>query len=530
MKKHSVITLAIFLSLPPYLSAQSERAPMLTRNQLLWISPNIESSNAAALSSLYLELPEFRSVSDAELILNYNEGKLRSPRIPKSEHNLMFSTKSVQRFDQTFVSAYFNYGFQNLNDVQWYNSMSGELRTNLLNDSIPGTFTSERLFTGVKVGHKFNDKHTIGVAMNYSIGTGAKSIDIRNLNRIMRFDISPSWMFYQEWGNIGADIGFRRSIEHLTYRQQVTEGPLTIFRMEGLWFFHGDVMGSGEINRFIEEATYMANLKVDLKVGSMKWYNQFGAEYTDGFIKLRQTVTQEEFGDQEALKYTYRTTLKINPQNQIRVNFQNNTLLAYSLIQRSQINPQTRMTEFRTFGRNKHYSEVRNSADFTYAYASMRNGNPVDQAWRLEIGGSYFQRVQAQRRFPFLFQQTINIYEGFASFNKNIPTNRFIFDIKPNISFAKGNGTMNDVIKLEPNTTRHAPVDVQMLPQLKHEFDYLTATKFGVGLEATVAYPIRENRQTALFLTARANHRQALDTDLNGFSRTYVSLHFGLKF
>ena len=530
MKKYSIILITTFLGLSQHLFAQNERAPMLKREQLLWISPNIESSNAAALSSLYSELPELRGVSDFGLIFYYDKGTLGCPRTPESTRNTMFSTKSVQRFDNTFVSAFFDYRFQNLNNAQWYNLMDGTFRPNAMSDSTPGPFSSEAFFTGVKVGHRINDKHTIGIAANYNIGTSAKSVDLRNINRKLYFDIGPSWMLQQEWGNIGVDLALSHTVEDIRYEQLITEEGQFIFRMEGLWFFNRENFPrTSPINRFIQDAGYTANLKLDLNIGQMMWYNQFGASYTDGFMKLRTTVTEEQFGDQEVLKYTYRSTLKINPQNQIRVNIQNSTLLAYSLVQRSEINEQTRIQKFVTYARNRHSSEVRNTADFTYAYASLRNGNPIDQSWKLEVGGSYFQHVITQRRFPFLFQQTVNIYEGFASFNKNIPTSRFIFDVKPSVSFEKGNGTMNEMINLT-GTTARPQEGVQFLPQLKHEFDYLTSTKLGVGLEATIAYPLKNYRQTALFLTARAHHKQAFDTDLKDFSRTYLSLNLGLSF
>jgi len=528
MKKYSIIILLTSLSLSHVL-AQRGTIPLLRYDNLLWISPNIESSNAAALSTLSLDFPEFTSSSDAKLIFNYDQGTLGNPQTPESTRDIMFSTKSVQRFENTFVSAYFDYRFQRLEHVQWHNLMNPGSHAVAISDSIPGSFNSESFFTGVKVGHKLNDHHTIGIGVNYNIGTGAKNIDLRNLNRKVYVDISPSWMFQQEWGNIGVDVGFHRSIEDMEYRQVVTQGPQTIFRMEGLWFFSREDF-SGTVGRFFQDQGFKANLKLDLKSGQMMWYNQIGVNYTNGFQKLRSTITNEQFGDQQRLAYLYGSTLVINPQHQIRANFQNSTLLTYRLLQRNEFNPATRAWAYVTYARTNHYSEVQNAADLTYAYANLRNGNPMDQVWRVEIGGAYFQRVQAQRIFPYLFQQTANVYEGFASFNKNIPTRSLIIDVKPQFSFSTGGGTLNERFDLDPNPSILPNDGWQFLPQLKHEFNYLTGSKFGVGLEANVAYPFGRTNRTALFLNARISHREALNTDLKGFSRTYMSIHLGFNF
>ena len=274
----------------------------------------------------------------------------------------------------------------------------------------------------------------------------------------------------------------------------------------------------------------MANLKLDLQIGNMMWYNQFGVDYSDARHQ-GNTVRQEIFGEQEKLKYTYKSTLKLNPQSQIRINYQNTTLLAYKLLQIEEENPpRSGIWVNKTYARSKHYSEVQNNANITYLYAKIKNGNPIDQAWRIELGGNYFQRIQAQRRYPYLFRQEVNIFEGFASFNKNIPSKIFDIDVKPQISFAKGNGTMNERFDLEENPTLEPDDNWQLLPQLKHEYDYLISSKLGMGVETTVTYPLKRFKNTSLFLNAGINYRHALDTDLKAFSRTYFSINFGINF
>jgi len=528
MKKYSIIAFIILFGMSKYLYAQAETEALLQREHLLWISPNIASSNASALSSLYCEFPEFRGLSDAGLVFNYDFGTLGNPRTAERTRDMMFSTQSIRRFNNTFVSADFSYRVQRLSNVQWLNLMSQTPRPNAISDSTPGDFSSEGLFTTVNVGHRLNNNHTIGISLNYSIATGAKNVDLRNINRYLQFGIGPSWMFRQEWGGFGIDAGFHRAIEDMQYEQRVTQDAQFLFRMEGLWFFEQQTFSS-TTGRFIQDAGYHANLTLDLNLGQMTLFNQFGVRYTDGFIKLRSTITQERFGEQEILNYTYRGTLIINPRNQIRVTAQNSTLRAYSLVQRNEINPYTLLQEFVTYARVPQSSEVRNTANITFAHASLRNGNAIDHAWRLEVGVGYNQRRITQRRFPLLYQQTITIYEGFASFNKNIQTQRFVFDIKPSVAISTGHGTMFERINL--TGTEDLPEETLVfLPQLEHEFNYLRSTKLGVGLDATIARPIRGNWHRSLFLTARANYRHALSTDLSGLSRMYVSFHLGLNF
>jgi hypothetical protein len=166
-------------------------------------------------------------------------------------------------------------------------------------------------------------------------------------------------------------------------------------------------------------------------------------------------------------------------------------------------------------------------------YAKIRNGNPLDQAWRAEVGGNYFQRVQIQRRYPYLFRQEVNVFEGFAGFNKNIPTRLFDIDVKPQISFAKGNGIMNEIISLEENPTLQLQDNWQLLAQLEHEFDYLTSSKLGVGWEINLTYRLNNRPNTAFFFNVRADHRATVELkqhSLAGLSRTYLSMRLGMNF
>jgi hypothetical protein len=333
----------------------------------------------------------------------------------------------------------------------------------------------------------------------------------------------------QPWGYIGFDAGFHRTVEEVNYTQVVTEMPRQMFRLEGLWFVFSELWTSA-YSRFIEDMGYMANISLDMNLrGEMKLYNQFGIDYTQGSQYLRSVISNEQFGDQEMLRYIYRGTLKINNRNQIRANFQRGTKLAYRFLQRLEMDPRTTQQIRVTYGRTNHYSEVRSIADLTFAHASLRNGNPLDQTWRAEIGAVYAQRTQMFRRFPYMFKQEVNTYEFFANFNKNIPFSGLTIDLKPEFSFASGHGIMNDRHDLHPDAaTLLAPQDDwQLQPQLKHEFDYLTASKIGAGLEAKIAYPLE---RITPFLNVRATYKRAMNTDLAEMSRMYISLHLGLNF
>jgi hypothetical protein len=355
MKKQSTIGILALLCFSQTLFAQGESEPVLTLDRLLWISPNIESSNAAALSLLSTELPDFTSCSDIKLIFNYEEGRLGGPRTSKSARDIIFSTKSIQRLGNTYLVGYFDYRFQNFNEARWVNLFNPESYPNTVSDSIPGPIVSETFFAGVKIAHPIKN-HTFGVTMNYMIGKRGKTIDLRNENDKMYFEFLPGWMLQQRWGNIGFDFGYHRTMERVNYSEVVDGDAKILFRLEGLWFFQDEVFttNSDFRTRLTRDDGYMANLKLDLKFGNMAWYNRIGVSYSD--VKHQgNTVREELFGEQETLKYTYISTLKLSPRSQVRMRYQNNTLLAYNLLQREERTWAGHLIN-RTYAKTKHYT------------------------------------------------------------------------------------------------------------------------------------------------------------------------------
>ena len=506
--------------------AQSEQEALkanLDFEKLEWTNPWVNSTNAAGLATFSTLLPEFTSFSNATLHYDYATGEFRDPLTPPTYTNIGFQTKSIQKLDDLFLMGYFNYDLSNRLDAQWNGLYVTGSNPFFMADSVKGRFRSETFSAGMKIAYPVGKNQTIGLAMDYRVGRGAKSKDLRHNNHYNDFVIRPSWMLKLPTLTIGATVGWNRTRETISY-SQVADGAQWFFFMNGNWFFQNEPFSSNSDNsRNKMDNAFDGYVQLQYNGKAFAVYNELGMELAQG-NQYNSLSNNKQFGDVETTTIKNRLVIHAFENHQLSVGVQYRYGLGYGVLQEYLYDSIVNSYVWTTFDRLTLFESIESTQSVVYSYLSRRDGG-MDIRWQIDAGLTLFQREQVFRELPLIHTQTLSTTEVFAAFNKNLKFGKSSIDVRPLLAYGTGDGIKNAIQGGTPNPTNTK----QLTAEMEREFDALTCDRLRMQLMLRYSHTLGDAGRKA-FAFVNYDFVKPFNDRFKNDNRSFLTFGVGLSF
>ncbi|EKD32516.1 MAG: hypothetical protein ACD_77C00073G0005 [uncultured bacterium] len=494
--------------------------------------PWISSDNGAGL--VYNQSLDFSTIN---AYYGSTGGDYRNFNDPEKFQNFGVKTESYVKLNKTYFYGSFNYDYGIKQNQAWLGTIFQNSTLNPILDSIPGKVLNESYILAGKVGHKLNDRFSVGAAMNYHTATAAKRVDGRNANTMSRLSVSPGITYNSGIFTAGLNLAYQHNNEKVNYDFIGDVTGKRIFYSEGLWFFsQSGITGSTIMKREYFTNIYGGAIQLQLRNKNISFFNQFKVDYyRESDFEDDNLLKRYAFVD--GLKYEYKGDFTIKGaklDHYLGLKFVNDEKFSYNVVSvYEEIPGEIDTWTYFEYGKTLRY--MQNIRQYGAEYKAYVKRNDWHCSWIFTLGGTLREVVKDYRIYPAKYHQDYTNTEIYAKAEKSfILGGKSFLDININGGYVMGNGTMLSTVN--PMTTGSLKLNNNIL---EHDFAYQTAERFVAG--GGIKYSRILNAEKGSIVFGGVNYRHQflndggmLDSSLSGVLpgqyRSTISASVGINF
>lgn len=486
-------------------------------------NPWSESTNFAGL--IFNKAQDFSVV---ESHFDYEEGNFRNVSDPSARNLINLQTESFRHLNKVYFYGKLGFNYSNRRKMGWAGVLEPYDSPIWIADSTPGSQRLENYSLDGGVGYELGRHFAIGARVVYDVSDNAKRKDARNHNRYMNMRVYPGVLYHGSFLRGGVNFIYGKKTEKVSIGIMGSGGVHKIYDFNGLWFYTYTYMQDGSMVRDFKNEILGGSVQLEFYGKKWRFFNQL--EYT----RREQEVYRSELGDERGgemkeRNYNYTGTLirqgdRYNHYLHLSGAF--NSQLGYENIQQKEVVDGDQV--WVEYGKKNRTTVEAVRADVHYSL--FRNRTAYNSSWNAVIGGRGFSLERAYRIFPLKYKQEIRSVEGYLSFNKNFLFKKGMFDCRVDGAYAKGSGTMLEQEKEagtgEPDVSQY----MQQTDLLLAEYEYFTADRFNVGLDARYTWFLNRDKGFSLYADANVSYRKAVSGMYKGKERTAFQVLVGFAF
>lgn len=264
--------------------------------------PWLETGNAAGLSAY-----SFPSAGKTFIGTSQESGSFRRPQEAEQINRLYFQSEKYQRMKNSVIYGGFKFTQQWDKNLEFTDVLDPYRGTPyIIGDSIGGNWKKQLYELSLKAAtlKLANDKISLGVGLDYKVGSGARHNDPRPLNSSNELSLAPSLIWHLNARNrIGVNGSYRSYKEEVEIEVSSNGGfnyPVYKFMGPGI-YMSNIIPASSSFTRNYKAQGFGGALQYDREGGSWKWLSEAGIfrnqeDVTDGIStpikagKLKETI------------------------------------------------------------------------------------------------------------------------------------------------------------------------------------------------------------------------------------------------
>lgn len=487
-------------------------------------NPWAESANFAGL--IFNEAEDF-SVVKARF--EYEEGNFRNVSDPVGRNLFNLQTESFRRLNKVYFYGKLQFDYSNRRKMGWAGVLNPYDSPIWITDSTPASQRLEMYRLDGGVGYRLGQHFAIGARVAYDVAENAKQKDARNRNRYMNMRVYPGLLWHGSFLRGGATFIYGKKTEKVDIGIMGTGNVHKIYDFNGLWYYTYTHMQDGNnLLRDYKNEILGGSLQLEFYGKKWRFFNQleFTNREQDVFCSA---MGDEKGGEMKERNYDYTGALvrrgdRYNHYLHLVGNFSDQ--LGYENIQQKEVVDGNSV--WVEYGR-KNRTTVENIRGDVY-YSLVRNRSAYNASWNAVIGARGFSMERAYRIYPLKYTQEIRNIEGYLSFNKNFLFKKGMFDCRLKGAYGVGSGTMLEEEKEADTGNPDVSEYLQQTDLLLAEYEYFTADRFSLGLDARYTWFLQPEKGYSLYADVRTDYKKAVSGLYKGKERAEIRLVVGFAF
>ncbi|MDD4514681.1 DUF6850 family outer membrane beta-barrel protein [Massilibacteroides sp.] len=446
----------------------------------------LTSENASGLKDLSVD-----KISNVELFFDKENGKFVNYYQSDNLYRLGAEIESFYRLNPRIVLyGKMNYAVsegKNMGGTAFINPDYNPFQlVELADSSSRGNKKRESYHLAGAISVAFTERLTLGGKLDYLAENFAKHRDVRHKNTLLDMLATVGLRYkFSDFLTVGVNAAYRRSVEGITFNTYVGS-ELPFYTLVGFGSFYGrsEVLStsSGYAEQNSEKPMVNNFTGGDMQIAltfneNLSLFNELSYKSRSGYYGKRGN-TSVTYSEHEGDVSGYKGTLlfrQAKNKHILSAQIESESLNNFEKIFKYETE-QGGSTQVIYHGRSEMMKRDVLTAGIDYtAYLSIENDNPV---WELTAGADYFSREQTTSIYPFFRKQDIYQYTTYVCATKNLVKNKNRYSLSLGLNYGSGGGTAKkDGVYATPSDKQETPVSMDKL--LYHEFEYLTASRFG---------------------------------------------------
>ena len=350
---------------------------------------------------------------------------------------------------------------------------------------------SAEVYTGLRLGGK----------IDYLAGNYAKFKDPRHKNTIMDMFLTLGGSYQLNSKiEIGANYFYRRGTEGLNYKAYGNTDHQYFYLIDfGAFYGRKELLGNSGYTDvdagstrpvFNEFQGASLQLNIDLSP-SISLFNEFTYKSRNGYYGSKSS-TSIQYTRHEGNILEYNGTFALKKDNDlhsIRIVGNQEKLDNYEKIYKIVTIPGA-STIIEYYGETPMMEKKNIRAGLEYTgNLDIVNNHPT---WAIKGGVDFSSMEQTVSIYPYYRKQTIRSYAANISAGKNIFSGKNIYGITLGAIYGSGSGTpKTDGLYATPSSSQKEPESSDLY--LYREYEYLTASRFGINAGFKYTTPVSQN-------------------------------------
>ena len=415
-----------------------------------------------------------------ETRLDQGDGNFHRIREASNYHNYSFSTQSFQSSkDRMFLFGKFEYHYVDDFGGKW-NGTYDPYRGNpyVLADSVSGTnYHKENYNLAGGIGFKMNDQISLGCALDYYVGVGAKQKDPRPENTFVQFSINPSIILNATNYKLGFDIGFTNRKEEIKYDVMRNNYSPVFFMFKGFGFYSVDI--DSNFSRFLSANEFFGGIQFEKSLRGIPTLTEIRFNFDIEQIDDGGSVIRKMDGGEWK---TYNLNLKeqFNVKNGLSIHrFKGNFSFfngnGIEFTQNMVYEGTWNVPRYVTIGKNLKFKRQTLNGELLYNYQQMLDENRIN--WDLVTCVNFINRGEKYYFIPEIFSSDYSNLVGNLYVQKNFYFRNI--HLAPSFNTSWTSNISNSILLSDlTEITKKQRKDVYL-----QEFDYYISDLFKVGGE-----------------------------------------------
>lgn len=498
-------------------------------------SPWLTSTNAATLTRF-----QTQNIAEAELSLQYGKGALCNYYQADKELLLDAAIESYYRVSSRTVvygkMGYENYNGWGMTGSAWIDPTHKPFDIVEATLDNPGKKHRDTYQLTGAVGVDLGKGVALGAKVDYTTANYAKYKDLRHKNSMMDLQVSAGvYVAATRWLGIGANYLYHRNTESLNFSMYGKDDKV-YNSLISFGTFMGPVEQFGS-RGYTDKANEMPlvddgngfGVQVDFRLtDELSFHNSLTYLYHQGYYG-KKSPTTITYANHNGYRLAYLGQLSYKrgaAHHLLAVGVETEKIENNGATYRELMNDNGAY-------HYEYYEDVKTgdrrwastSIDYT-GHLGIRGELPT---WTIKAGLHFLERKQKGIRYPFFRRQSLKRTEASIEGERNMVMKKGVLTATLGVSYAKGSGAPyqdGTYTALQSGQTPPASMDAF----LYQEHHYLTASQYGVGLQARYAFLFPSTRLKTHVRAAFEYHRATETSDYCGRDHTTATIAIGCAF
>lgn len=542
------------------LSLQAQTDSLLLRDfdYIKQSTPWLTQPNAAALA-----LFPYENISHAELSAGYSEGRLTPSDGAPRQTVMNGSVESFFRMSsRAVVYGLLDYGNRSGRGMTGSVFLPSTLLRpfDIVEDSLTnaGSKHSDTYRLAGAFSYRLTDALAVGARADYTSANYAKYKDLRHSNKFMNLEVTAGILSpLLSWLTVGADYTYRRQTESITFdtfgkNDKVYKSLIDYGASMGIveQFGNGGYTDKTNEMPFFEDG-HGGSLQVawrpSASESALSLFHSISFSRSTGYYGRRSPYSIT-FTNHDRDVTELRTSITFTPAASAQSSSAQSASarcaarfvldVAYTAERlHNRANTFRGLTNANGATHYEYYDDTETgsksrrtlSADCS-AHLGIRHELPT---WTVTAGYRWQRLSTLAYLYPFFRRQLLTVNCLSAGVTRNVVLRNSVLSLTANGSWQNGYGSAcDDGTLVAPDAAQPAPASMDVF--LWRDYEYMTAGRYSVELQAEYSFIVPGSRMKAHVRTAVAHKKASVadnsPSDLNSHDRTAVSIAAGLTF